>query len=169
MHQKSNAPTSKAVSVVTTTSTVANRGGGLNLSAMLTDGTLPESLTISAQYDLLTSIEARLAQEMRDLADALTRFSIGTQRINEELPLTAEFGQLITCFFSMASLQLANALLKDGDKPLLLDDGAIQLQKLGLNLHEFIREIDLEGRKFLAVALIDKGTSNLLDGIKRSD
>ncbi|WP_350316349.1 hypothetical protein OHK33_22215 [Pectobacterium aroidearum] len=169
MHQKTNAPVSKTASVVTAISTVANGGSRLDLSAMLTDGAPPVSLTIPAQDDLLSSIEARLTQEMLDLADALRRFSIGTQRINEELPLTAEFGKSITCFLSMASLQFANALLKDRDKPLLIDDGAMQLKELGLNFHEFIREVDLEGRKFLAVALIDKRTSDLPDSRKSSD
>ncbi|WP_204305546.1 hypothetical protein, partial [Enterobacter ludwigii] len=39
----------------------------------------------------------------------------------------------------------------------------------GLSLNDFIREIDLEGRKFLAVALIDKRFSQCTDRRKSTD
>ncbi|WP_164144196.1 hypothetical protein [Serratia marcescens] len=149
-----------------TNTLVGGRTIGLNLSTVLADRAEPVPLTVAAQDNLVASIETRLAQEMLDLTDALQRFSVGTQRIHEELPATAQFGKLITSFFSMVSFQFAYALLKDRDKPLLLDDGAQQLQELGLTLNDFIREIDLEGRKFLAVALIDKC---LPDRANRSD
>ncbi|BEO27816.1 hypothetical protein SMQC21_13960 [Serratia marcescens] len=154
----------------TSTNTLEGRGAiGLNLSTMLTDRTEPVSLSVTSQENLFASIETRLAQEVLDLTDALQRFGIGTQRIHEELPATAQFSKLITSFFSMVSFQFAYALLKDRDKPLLLDDGAQQLQELGLALNDFIREIDLEGRKFLAVALIDKRLPNGTDRSEATD
>lgn len=110
---------------------------------------------VSDENNLLARIEARLTQEAGDLADALRRFSIRTQLINTELPDTSQFGKLITRFLSDSSLQVANALLKNSDKPLLLDDGVEYLRGLGLNLDDFIREIELDGRKFLAIALVD--------------
>ncbi|WP_431222222.1 hypothetical protein ACQ86O_17865 [Serratia sp. L9] len=151
------------------TGTGADSSLGLNLSTMSTSGAAPISLSVASQDNLLASIETRLAEEMRDLVSALLRFGIGTQRINEELPETAQFGKLITRFFSITSLQLAYAFLKDRDKPLLLDDGAQQLQDLGLSLNDFIREIDLEGRQFLAIALIDKRFSDLTNGSNGTD
>ena len=84
------------------------------------------------------------------------RFSRRAQAIGEELPFNAQFGKLVTLLLSSMTLQLAQALLKDGDIPVLRDDGALYLQKLGLGLNDFLREVDLEGRRFLAVALIDK-------------
>nr|WP_142009745.1 hypothetical protein [Serratia fonticola] len=153
----------------TTPSTITDGGLWLDLSAMSADGAVPVSFPVSGQDHLLASIETRLAEEMRDLASALQRFGIGTQRISEELPETAQFGKLITRFFSITSLQLAYAFLKDRDKPLLLDDGAQQLQDLGLSLNDFIREIDLEGRQFLAIALIDKRFSDLTNGSNGTD
>lgn len=142
---------------------------GLNLSSMPTDRTKPVSFPIAGQENLIASIEARLAQEMLDLTDALQRFGLGTQRIHKELPATAHFGKLITSFLSVVSFQFAYALLKDRDKPLLLDDGAQQLHELGLTLNDFIREIDLEGRKFLAVALIDKRLPDRTDRTEATD
>ncbi|HGB3471659.1 TPA: hypothetical protein ACIVB1_001949 [Salmonella enterica subsp. diarizonae serovar 61:l,v:z35] len=114
-----------------------------------------DQCTISENGNPLAGIEARLTQEVKDLADALGRFSVGTRRISAELPDNSQFGKLIMRFFSDGSLQLANALLKGRDKPLLLDDGTLQLQELGLSLNDFIREISLDGRRFLAIALVD--------------
>ncbi|WP_154640634.1 hypothetical protein [Serratia marcescens] len=154
----------------TSTNTLEGRGAiGLNLSTMLTDRTEPVPLAVTSQEHLIASIEARLTQEVLDLTDALQRFGLGTQRIHEELPATAQFGKLITSFFSMVSFQFAYALLKDRDKPLLLDDGAQQLQELGLTLNDFIREIDLDGRRFLAVALIDKKLSQFTNSGNAAD
>ncbi|EJF5828971.1 hypothetical protein M8W91_002793 [Salmonella enterica] len=99
--------------------------------------------------------EARLAEEVKSLAEALEYFSRSTQRISNELPDNSHFGKSVTLLLSLGSLQLANALLKNGDKPLLRDDGVEHLRELGLGLDDFIREIELDGRKFLAIALVD--------------
>ncbi|ECG5643218.1 hypothetical protein E1K64_15860 [Salmonella enterica subsp. enterica serovar Poona] len=130
-------------------------GLGCDLSAMPTDGATPVPLSVSDKDNLLASIETRLTQEVRDLADALGRFSRNTQRLSHELPDTAHFGKSVTLFLSLGSLQLANALLQNRDKPLLLDDGIEYLRELGLSLNDFIREIELDGRKFLAIAFVN--------------
>ncbi|EIY0667494.1 hypothetical protein MMC72_001620 [Salmonella enterica] len=129
-----------------------SRGG---LCASSADRTTPVSLSVSDENDLLARIEARLTEEVRRLADALGCFSRNTQRISHELPDTSHFGKSVTLFLSLGSLQLANALLKNEDKPLLLNDGIEYLRELGLSLDDFIREIELDGRKFLAIALVD--------------
>lgn len=99
--------------------------------------------------------ETRLAREVKSLAEALEHFSRNTQRISDELPDTSCFGKSVTQFLSSGSLQVANALLRNGDKPLLADDGVEYLRELSLDLDDFIREIELDGRKFLAIALVD--------------
>ncbi|MGG6075183.1 hypothetical protein ACQSGI_24805 [Salmonella enterica] len=112
----------------------------------------------SDENNPLARIETRLTEEVVNLADTLRRFSQNIRHISHELPDTSQFGKLITRFFSDSSLQVANALLKNSDKPLLLDDGVEYLRGLGIGLDDFIREIELDGRKFLAVAIVDNLT-----------
>lgn len=128
------------------------RGG---LCSNLADGALPVPLTIADENNLLPTIEARLTEEMLILTGALQRFGVFSKGVSEELPDSAQFGKLVTGLLSLLSFQLSNSLLKDIDGPLLLSDGGEYLLKLGLSLNEAFREIDLEGRKFLAVAFID--------------
>lgn len=99
--------------------------------------------------------ETRLAGEVKSLAEALEHFSRNTQCISNELPDTARFGKSVTQFLSSGSLQVANALLRNGDRPLLSDDGAEYLRELSLDLGDFIREVELDGRRFLAIALVN--------------
>ncbi|MGQ0711000.1 MAG: hypothetical protein ACT4NV_14785, partial [Rhodoferax sp.] len=46
--------------------------------------------------------------------------------------------------------------------PLLLDDGAQYLHKLGLRVNELFRELDMDGRRFLAIALPEQGHAQIL-------
>lgn len=153
------------------TASAALRGITLHSSsskrgAEATSNALPAVAAVASQNNLLACIEARLTEEVRHLVDALLQFSRVTQAIGKELPVSSEFGKLVTLFLSMGSLHIANALLKSRNKPLLLDDGALQLQELGLSLGEFCREITLDGRKFLAVALTDGHSSNVDQRLK---
>ncbi len=132
-----------------------------DLAPMLTDGAPPVTVPVTGQDDLLSSIEARLTQEVGDLAAALIRFDAAAQAIREELPVSFKFGKLITGFLGLFSLQLANALLKDGNTPLLLDDGAQYLHKLGLSVDELFRELDVDGRRFFAVAFVEQRPSQV--------
>ena len=122
---------------------------------------LPVPLAITDKDDLLASIEARLTKEVIDLAGVLRDFSGRVQLIGKELPDTAHFSQSVTSLLSLIGLQLAVALLKGSDTPLLLDDGAQYLSELGLSLEDSIRELHLDGRRFLAVALIDSSTDQV--------
>jgi hypothetical protein len=144
------------------------RGNG-GLGGGLTGGTPPVTLSIADQHDLLASIETRLTQEVVNLAAALISFGERTQAISKELASRADFGELITAFLSSGALQIAYALLKDIDKPFLLDDGAEYLRKLGLSCEDFIRELILEGRQFIAVALVDHELCQLGDSGKTAD
>lgn len=123
-------------------------------STMPANGAPPVAIAITAQHDQVSRLEAWLADEVGQLVGALQQFSGATQAIRKELPSDAHYGQLITLFLGTASLQLAYALLKDGNLPLLLDDGAQHLQKLGLDLDQLFREFEVDGRRFLAVALV---------------
>ena len=169
MKYDSESNKSKFVEIVATSGSESDALNRCGLGTETAGRTLPVSLTVSGENDLLSSVETRLTEEVSDLARALRKFSVGTQSISEELPLSSEFGKLITRFFSSSSLQLADALLEGKDRPLLLDDGAMQLHELGLSLNDFIREITLEGRQFLAVALVNKRLTDGPDGGKTGD
>lgn len=134
-----------------------------DLGAVPADGALPVSVTVADEHELLAGLEARLADGVRDLAGALLKFGGITQAVHKELPLGSEFGKHITLLFGTVSLQFAYALLKDGDLPLLLDDGAQHLHKLGLGVNELFRELDMDGRRFLAVALVEQGAAEVLE------
>ncbi|MCK9987422.1 MAG: hypothetical protein AzoDbin1_03894 [Azoarcus sp.] len=152
-------PTPQSVTPHASPSSRAEAGVGRgrpDLGAVLADGALPVPVAVTREDDLLAGLEARLADGMRDLASALLKFSGITQAVHKELPLGSEFGKHITLLLGSVSLQLAYALLKDGDLPLLLDDGAQHLHKLGLSVDELFRELDVDGRRFLTVALVEQ-------------
>lgn len=132
---------------------------GFDLSPVLADGALPVTIPVADQDHLLAGLEARLADEVGSLVDALYKFGRSAQAIGEELPQASYFGKCVTVLLSTLSFQMAYALLKDGDMPLLLDDGAQYLRKLGLCGDEFFREFRVEGRRFLAVALVEQGAA----------
>ena len=140
--------------------------GRTSVGAELANRALPKTLAVPDKDSLLASIETRLTEEVLDLCTALLKFGNGARAIGEELPLSAHFGKHITAFLGSLSLQLAYALLKDRDKPLLLDDGAQKLAELGLHLHQFVREVDLDGRRFLAVALLDEQAAQVREGAR---
>lgn len=105
---------------------------------------------------VLSDIEAGLTEEMRRLVLALAEFADRAKLIGESVPTDAHFTKLVTQLFALLGFQVANALGKSMDRSIFFDDGRQYLADLGLSLNEFIREVDLDGRRFLAVALIDK-------------
>lgn len=109
-----------------------------------------------AQNALLASIEARLTEEVRGLVDALREFAGRTQAIGEELPDSAKFCKLVTLALTATSFQLAYSFSKDADRLIFADDGCEYLANLGLKLEDLFRKLELDGRKFLAIALIDQ-------------
>lgn len=111
---------------------------------------------VDLQHDLLAGVEARLTQEVRGLVLALHQFGSRAQAIGEEVPSSAQFCKLVTGFLGLLGLQLAYSLGKDLDKPIFFDDGRQYLADLNLSLNEFIREVDLDGRRFMAVAFVDQ-------------
>lgn len=141
-----------------TTTRIANHdlAGGLNLSTNTTGRADPEAFSVAGEHNLLASIETRLTDEVICLANTLTTFSSNVQLISKELPDTAQFSKAVAALFSLCGLQLGNALLKSCDTPVLFDDGAEYLRQLGLGMKDLFREISLDDRRFLAVALIDK-------------
>lgn len=110
---------------------------------------------------VLADIEARLTDEVLRLVGALREFGCGAQLISESTPVGADFTKLVTQTVSLMGFQLANALLKSVELPVLRDDGVLYLKNLGINLHELFREIELDGRRFMAVALIDEKLGQL--------
>ena len=113
---------------------------------------------------LLADIETRLANEMRRLALTLQQFALHTKAIRVEIPASAKICKLVAGFFPLVAFQLADAILRCPKGFTFEQDGALYLKELGLEVKDFVREIDLEGRKFLAVAFLDKGGRDVLDG-----
>ncbi|WP_423933213.1 hypothetical protein [Comamonas sp. 23] len=129
---------------------------GLDLQAGIAAsafGVVPAELQDAA---VLSDIEARLAEEVRQLIAALSQFSGRAQLIGKEIPDGADFCKLVTRFLGLLGFQLAHALGKGLNKPIFFDDGAEYLRELHLGLSDFVREINLDGRRFLAVALLDE-------------
>lgn len=104
---------------------------------------------------LLTDIEARLTEEMHGLVLALAQFGGRAKLISESVPADADFAKLVTQLFALLGFQLSNALSQSMERRVFFDDGRHYLAELGLSLNDFIREVSLDGRRFLAVALVD--------------
>ena len=117
----------------------------------------------------LAVIEAKLADEMIGLGNFLKAFALRTKAIREEIPDSAQFCKLVAGFFHLMAFQLAEAFLCPKHRFTFQDDGALYLQQLGLKVNDFAREINLEGRKFLAVALLDHGAADVRNGFSNRD
>ena len=139
------------------------RGGGIELDLHFPVAGVTDAVDASGAQDalLLADIEARLANEVRRLVDALREFGSRAQLVCKEIPDNAHFTKLVSSPFVLLSLQLAYALHKGLDKPIFLDDGVEYLRELKLCLSDFVREIDLDGRRFLAIAFIDEQLNQL--------
>lgn len=118
---------------------------------------------------LLADIEARLTDEVRRLVAALDQFGCRSELIGKEIPDSAKFCKSVTLLLTSLSFQLAYSFGKDLDIPIFFDDGAEYLRKLNLSLSDFVRELTLDGRRFLAVALIDQQLSQLGGTADRGD
>lgn len=122
----------------------------------------PEGVAVdpdSVEHSLvLADVEARMTKEVRGLVLALSQFGHRAQAVSEEIPADAQFCKLVTSFLGLLGFQLAYSLGKDLDKPIFFDDGRQYLADLKLSLDEFVREVNLDGRRFLAVAFVDQHT-----------
>lgn len=145
--------------IVSTSCSVEGRVAG-NGEAGLAEGAVGGVLS-DVQNALLASIEARLADEVLRLIDPIHQFGVRAQLIGKEIPDGAQFCKLITSLLALTAFQHAYALRQMADTPIFVDDGAGYLRKLGLELKDLFREVELDGRKFMAVALIDQQTADL--------
>ncbi|KEH09800.1 hypothetical protein [Delftia sp. 67-8] len=118
---------------------------------------------VDEQNRLLAAVEARLAHEVRGLGLSFREFAFRTQAIREDIPDGAKFCKLVAGFFPLVAFQLADALLSETQVFTFQDDGAVYLKELGLEVKDFVRELELEGRKFLAVSFLDKRGRDVLD------
>ena len=107
------------------------------------------------------NVNARLANEVRGLVLVLEQFGRATKAIGEDLGPDAEFGKLIALFLALLGFQLANAFGQDLDSSIFVDDGRQYLAELGLSLEQAFREVDLDGRRFLAIALREQRAPQL--------
>jgi hypothetical protein len=72
---------------------------------------------------LLSTLEARLTDEMCGLALSLREFASRAQAIGAELPPGADLCKLITHLVGLMSLQTAHAIGQSLDKPIFLNGG----------------------------------------------
>ena len=146
-----------------------NRFGELDLNLGVAAATGAVDALDSKDALLLADIEARLTDEVRRLVAALHQFGCRSELIGKEIPDSAKFCKSVTALFTLLSFQLAYSFGKDLDTPIFFDDGAEYLRKLNLSLSDFVRELTLDGRRFLAVALIDQQLGQLGSAADRGD
>lgn len=113
---------------------------------------------------LIPNIEARVTGEVLRLMGAVKEFGLGLQLIRKEIPPNAYFSQSITLFLALSSLNLSNALGLSVMRGIFRDGGREYITQLEMDVKHLFREINLDGRRFLAVALVDEGTSQVFDG-----
>ena len=115
------------------------------------------------QDALLASIETRLTQEMLRLVSPLREFARRSQLVREEIPNSAQFCKLISAALPLVSLHFANAILEGSKKNTFTGDGVLYLNDIGLSLNDFVREVDIDGRKFMAIALVERKSSDIFE------
>lgn len=115
---------------------------------------------------VLANIEARLTQEVLGLMGAVREFAGRTQAIREEIPNGADLCQFVAFFLACSSLNLANGVGLSLVKGIFRNGGREYLDELGLQVNELFREVDLDGQRFLAVALTNEGRSDVLKYVK---
>lgn len=107
------------------------------------------------QDALGASVEADLANEVRGLILTLQQFGARAQLIGQRAE-GSQFCQPVALFLALSSLQIAVALGQAMNEGVFLDDGGEYLRKLSLSAQDLFRQVDLDGRRFLAVALVDQ-------------
>lgn len=105
---------------------------------------------------LLADIEARLTEEVHGLIRSIEQFGLRSKLISEEIPNSSKFAQLIASTLTLSSFHFAYALRKGADKGIFFYDTSHDFGQFSLSLEDRFRQINLDGRKFLAVALIDE-------------
>ncbi len=118
---------------------------------------------------LSPEIEARMASEVRGLVAALVQFAGRTKLIHEEIPAEARFGKAIAFFLSCCGFQFANTLGLSLVRGIFRDGGREYISQLDLDVKDLFREVSLDGRRFLAVALTDEGERKVFDGASTGD
>jgi hypothetical protein len=111
--------------------------------------------------DLSPSVEARLTEEVDRLITALRQFAARAKSIGEAAP-GGGLDQLVPVLFSLVGLQFANAFSRDTKGLGLLCCSPEYFEQLHLKLSDAVREVRLDGRRFLAVALVDQEAGELL-------
>ena len=104
-------------------------------------------------------VEARLADEVGGLIAALTEFGSRTKLISEGFPDGSDPRQAIPLFLSLCSFQIAVALGEAMNCGVFVDDSREYLRKLDLSCGDLFRQLDLDGRRFLAVALVHESAN----------
>lgn len=113
---------------------------------------------LQLQNSLPAGVEARLTDEVRGLIASLSEFGRRTKLISEGFP-DADPRQAIPLFLSLCSFQIAIALGEAMDGGVFVDDGREYLRKLDLRCSDLFRQLDLDGRRFLAVSLVHERSS----------
>lgn len=110
--------------------------------------------------DFPTGVEARLTEEVSNLAAFLAAWSSRANRICEVLPFDAKLGKLVALTISSTCLHLSNALMKDLNLGVFAEDGGLYLKQIGLKFEDCVRELDLDGVRFFCVANSKHSLSN---------
>lgn len=121
------------------------------------------------EHALVAGVEARLAEEVRRLVRALQEFACRAQAIGKDLPLPAEACKLVPDALALMSFQLAYAIERGVEGGVLLEQFPEQLADLELRLRDAFRNVDLDGRRFLAIALRDEQANEVTSAAERGE
>lgn len=140
-----------------------------SLSANSAEPALPVPVTVMDENAFLASIEAGLTEEMWGLALTLAEFARVTKAICVEISKGAKFCKLVAASFSMAAFKFSDAILCRPQVFTFEDNGALYFKQLCLKLQDFVRELNFEGGKLFAIALLHKRGRDVLDGFPNRD
>lgn len=118
---------------------------------------------LKAQDALEAEFEAGLTKEVRGLIAALRKFAAGTQLVCKSAPASADFSKDVALLLSLASMHFVDLLSQSLYDGVFADGGFGYLQQVGLGAQRLFRQLELDGRQFLAVALPDEQVGQFLD------
>lgn len=114
------------------------------------------------EYDLSPAVQARLTEEVLRLVAALTQFARGAQAVAESPAAVGQLDKPVAQTLALVGFQLSNSFARDPKGFGLLACSLDDVQKMELNMRQLFHELQLDGRRFLAVALCDQSGNEVL-------
>jgi hypothetical protein len=134
---------------------------GLGFGTDMADRARPIAAAVAHESDSLAPLEARLTKEILAVAGAINNLGSVAIAVGEELPDAAHLDKIDMLFLSQLSFCCSEILLKlINNSPLLGKQGEL-VDKLRLQSHELMTEVQLNGQHFLMIALPNQGLERI--------